>query len=301
MEQKIIIGTRGSELALWQAYFVKEMLSSQGVDAELKIIKTQGDKIQHLSFDKMEGKGFFTKEIESALLAKEVDLAIHSFKDLETNDPEGLEVVCMPQRTVPNDLLIMQKTFAGTQPKDLPKGFVIGTSSARRKNQWLALHPESEIKDLRGNVPTRIQKLREGQYDGIILAAAGVKRLEIDLSEFEVVNLQDFNFVPAPAQGALGIQIRSADTQLRSVLQPCHDEQNWIAVELERSLLNWVNGGCHIPLGVHVAAKNGKYSMDLSFATAEAEPRELLSLESDSIEFLRTKGREFIDQCRSKS
>ncbi|MFT5336476.1 MAG: hydroxymethylbilane synthase [Sphingobacteriales bacterium] len=300
--EKIVIGTRGSDLALWQAHYVQDLLQSQGFESELNIIKTKGDIIQHLSFDKMEGKGFFTKEIESALIDGECDLAIHSFKDLETSDPEGLEVVCMPQRTIPNDILIIRKCVGEIKAiSDIPIGAIIGTSSARRKNQWRAIHPNSELKDLRGNVPTRIQKLRDENYDAIILAAAGVDRLQLDLSEFTVLNLQNFDFVPAPAQGALGVQIRANDQRLRDILTPVHDRDNWVCVKLERSVLAWMNGGCHVPLGVHVQKREGTIQLEVSYATEELGPRTLAKFESQSTDQLFKQATALIDQCRSKS
>jgi hydroxymethylbilane synthase len=167
--QKIVIGSRGSDLALWQAYHVKAQLENLGCKVELKIIKTQGDIIQHLSFDKMEGKGFFTKEIEAALLDKSIDLAVHSHKDLETNPPKGLVIAAVSEREDPADLLLIRKTSIDpTQQWGLKSKAIVGTSSARRKSQVLRFRPDIELKDLRGNVPTRIQKLRDQNYDAIL-------------------------------------------------------------------------------------------------------------------------------------
>ena len=171
--QHIIIGSRGSDLALWQAHHVKSQLEKLGCTVELKIIVTQGDAIQHLSFDKLEGKGFFTKEIEVALLNKSIDLAVHSHKDLETNPPAGLMIACVSEREDPADLLLIAKSAVDKKNDwTLKTNAIVGTSSARRKSQVVRFREDVEIKDLRGNVPTRIQKLRDGNYDAILLAKA---------------------------------------------------------------------------------------------------------------------------------
>lgn len=249
---KIVIGSRGSDLALWQANFVKEELEKVGHPTEIKIISTQGDRIQHLSFDKMEGKGFFTKEIEAALLDKSIDLAVHSHKDLETTSPKGLIIAAVSSREDPSELILMRKEAVDTsQPLGLKKNPVVGTSSARRKSQLLHFRDDLEIKDLRGNVPTRINKLREGNYDAIILAMAGVKRLELDLSDLHVSTLDPTVFIPAPAQGVLGLQIREEDTELEKVLEQLNDTIIQKRIGIERRVLKLLNGGCQLPLGVY--------------------------------------------------
>lgn len=250
--QHIRIGSRGSDLALWQANHVKRQLEELGCTVDITIIKTQGDAIQHLSFDKLEGKGFFTKEIEQALLDNSVDLAVHSHKDLETNQPEGLVIACVSEREDPADLLLVAKnSMQEGNLWGLKDNAIVGTSSARRKSQVLRFRDDVEIKDLRGNVPTRIQKLREGNYDAILLAKAGVDRLQIDLSEFHVVVMDPTEFVPAPAQGVLALQIREDDRSLFDILQRMNhaDVQERIAVE--RKVLNLMQGGCQLPLGVY--------------------------------------------------
>ena len=213
LTKPIKIGTRGSDLALWQANFVREELEKRGHEVEITIIKTQGDKIQHLSFDKMEGKGFFTKEIEASLLNEDVDLAVHSHKDLETNQPEGLEIAAVSSRANPCELLLIRQSAHEEQALwGLKKDAIVGTSSARRKSQLLALRPDVQIKDLRGNVPTRVNKLKSGEYDAILLAKAGVLRLKLELEDLVGIDLTPDEFVPAPAQGVLALQIRSNDT-----------------------------------------------------------------------------------------
>ena len=208
----IVIGSRGSDLALWQANHVKDELEILGHSVRIEVIKTQGDRIQHLSFDKLEGKGFFTKEIEEALLNNTVDLAVHSHKDLETTPPDKLVIGAVSERAHPSDILLISKECVDTSQKwNLREGGTVGTSSARRQVQVRYHRPDCQLLDLRGNVPTRIQKLRDGEYDAILLAKAGVDRLELDLSDLEVFVLDPEEFVPAPAQGVLGLQIREGD------------------------------------------------------------------------------------------
>jgi len=253
----IIIGSRGSDLALWQAYFVKAELEKINCSVEIKIIKTQGDKIQHLSFDKLEGKGFFTKEIEDALLNKEIDLAVHSHKDLETTPPQDLRIACVSDRANPSDTLLINKNAVDlTQKWSLKKDAIVGTSSARRKAQFLNQRADVAISDLRGNVPTRIGKLRSGNYDAILLAQAGLDRLELDLNEFHVEALEPKEFIPAPAQGVLGLQIRNADIELFDILQTINFPEVQQRISLERKILNLLDGGCQLPLGVYCTPEN---------------------------------------------
>lgn len=250
--QKIIIGTRGSKLALWQAHFTADILQQAGYPTELKIIKTQGDKIQHLSFDKLEGKGFFTKELEDALLSGEIDLAVHSMKDLPTNQPDGLVIAAVSYRDNPADWLIIRPdALDTTQPFQLKLHARVGSSSARRKAQIKHFRPDVEIAELRGNVPTRIEKLASGQYDAILLAAAGLSRLQLDLSTFTVLALNPKEFIPAPAQGVLAYQTCEHNTHLRRILQTIHHPQVSRLTNIERRVLQLMEGGCHLPLGVY--------------------------------------------------
>ena len=251
-DQHIRIGTRGSDLALWQANHVKQQLEDLGTSVSIQIISTQGDRIQDLSFDKLEGKGFFTKEIEQALLNNEIDLAIHSHKDLETNPPEGLEIVAVSKREDPAELLLIHpNAMAEEKEWRLKENASIGTSSARRKSQVLAHRPDLIIKELRGNVPTRIAKLRAGEYDAILLAKAGVSRLKLDLSDLIVVRLDPKIMVPAPAQGVLGLQIRSNDERSKVLVSPLNDVAAHALIAIERKVLNLMEGGCQLPLGVY--------------------------------------------------
>ncbi|MEM7102488.1 MAG: hydroxymethylbilane synthase [Bacteroidota bacterium] len=249
---KIIIGTRGSKLALWQANFTKTKLEALGVEVELKIIKTKGDKIQHLSFDKIEGKGFFTKELESALLMGEIDMAVHSMKDMPTTSAEGLVLTAVSYREDPADWLIIRKDrFVKGKLLGISDTAIVGTSSARRKAQMRDFKPDIQLKDIRGNVPTRLDKLRKGDFDAILLAAAGLTRLQMNLSEFEVIKLNPKEFVPAPAQGVLAYQTAKDDISTRRLLKNLHHSDVSLVTNVERKVLKIMEGGCHMPLGVY--------------------------------------------------
>lgn len=248
----IRIGSRGSDLALWQANHVKQQLEALGAEVSITVIKTQGDQIQDLSFDKLEGKGFFTKEIEQALLDRTVDLAVHSHKDLETNPPAGLMIAAVSERENPADvLLIHPRAYDETQGWNLKQGALVGTSSARRKSQVVGYRSDLEIKDLRGNVPTRLQKLVDGEYDAILLAKAGLDRLKLDLQGMHEVVLDPEEFVPAPAQGVLALQIREDDHALFEFMQAMNHIEIQSRIALERNVLNRMHGGCQLPLGVY--------------------------------------------------
>lgn len=267
MSRKIIIGSRGSDLALWQAYFFQGQLDSIGVESELLIIKTKGDKIQHLSFDKIEGKGFFTKEIEEKLLNGEIDVAIHSHKDLETQSPEGLTIAGVSYRENPSELLLTRKECVDLElPLHFKKNAVVGTSSARRKAQVKALRPDITIKDIRGNVPTRINKLRSGDFDAILLANAGVTRLQLDLSDLYEQVLDPTLFIPAPAQGVLAYQTREGDEELIRIIQDLHHDEVKKAIDIERGILSGFGGGCHIPIGVYAEPNKTGFTVRASFA-----------------------------------
>ena len=249
---KLTIGTRGSKLALWQAYFTQEKLAELGIESELKIIKTQGDKVQHLSFDKLEGKGFFTKEIEEELLAGHIDLAVHSMKDMPTTQPEGLCLTAISYREDPADCLVLRKERTDTSKiLRLPNNPVVGTSSARRKALLKSIRKDVVLKDIRGNVPTRLRKLQEGQFDAIVLAMAGIKRLELDMSDFDTIRLNPKEFVPAPAQGVLAWQTKIDNKPVRKILRKIHNSDVLQCTNVERKVLRLLDGGCHLPLGVY--------------------------------------------------
>ena len=246
------LGTRGSDLAMWQAHHVQALLEGLGATVDIVVLKTRGDRIQNVSFDKMEGKGFFTKEIEKALLDGDVDLAVHSHKDLETEPPEGLVVAAVPARGPVEDLLLVRPEHVDlTAPLHVRRGARVGTSSMRRRKQLEFWQPDLVVDALRGNVPTRIRKLRERQYDAIMLARAGVDRLGLDLADLHLHVMDPLVFVPAPAQGALALQMRATDPRL-SVVRQLTDQATMQAIELERSILRELEGGCQLPFGAHV-------------------------------------------------
>lgn len=267
MRNPIIIGSRGSDLALWQAHFVQEELKRIGLQAVIHIIKTKGDTIQHLSFDKIEGKGFFTKEIEEALLNNTIDIAVHSHKDLETNSPEGLVIAAVSHRADARELLLIHpRAFDSEQTLSFKQNAIIGTSSARRKAQILHVRPDITINDIRGNVPTRVQKLRDGNFDAILLAKAGIDRLQLDVSDLHVIAIDESTIVPAPAQGALAIQCRASDADIISHLKAINHEQVQNNIHIERQVLNRLQGGCQLPLGVHAVYQQENYHVKVAFA-----------------------------------
>jgi hydroxymethylbilane synthase len=246
------LGTRGSDLALWQARHVAGLVSDRlDVACTIEIIKTRGDRIQDVAFQKMEGKGFFTKELQDALVAGQVDLVVHSLKDLPIEEPDGLEIIAIPERADAADLLLARRGFLArdhADPLGLPVDAVLGTSSLRRASQALALSPEIAVRALRGNVPTRIRKLREGGYDAILLAAAGLRRLDLKVDDLECVELPPEVMLPAPGQGALAIEALVGNEATRQ-LSVLHDPAVARCVGAERRLLELLGGGCHLPLG----------------------------------------------------
>jgi hydroxymethylbilane synthase len=281
---KIVIGTRGSDLALWQANYTKALLEKNGCEVEIKIISTSGDRTQewNTSFEKLEGKGFFTKELEEELLAGKIDLAVHSHKDLPTVSPDGLIVAGVSQREDPSELLLVRKESVDDSKKfSLKENAVVGTSSARRKSQLLAFRPDLELRDLRGNVPTRIKKLADKEYDAILIAAAGVMRLELDLDEFHAETLSPYEFVPAPAQGVLAWQIKETNSKLLDLFDKITDMDVLIKTNIERRVLNLFDGGCSLPLGVYCENEMDhddryKFRVWVSMAkTWNAQPKQL--------------------------
>ncbi len=244
----LVLGTRGSKLAVHQSQWVQARLQelAPGLTISLKRIQTSGDKILDVPLAKIGGKGLFVKEIEDALLSKEIDLAVHSMKDVPTALPEGLDILCVPPREDPRDALI---TRDGCPLDQLRPGARIGTSSLRRQAQLLHHRPDFVIEMLRGNLDTRLRKLREGQFDAIVLAAAGLRRLgwDAEITEYLPVHLS----LPAIAQGALGIEARRDDTVVRELLSRFEDPPTRITVTAERALLHRLEGGCQVPIAAH--------------------------------------------------
>jgi hydroxymethylbilane synthase len=244
----VVLGTRGSKLAVQQSEWVQAQLHALAphVSVTLRRIQTSGDKILDVPLAQIGGKGLFVKEIEEALLSGEIDLAVHSMKDVPTELPEGLEILCVPPREDPRDALISRD---GWSFKDLPCGARIGTSSLRRQSQFLHARPDLAIAMLRGNLDTRLKKLREGQFDAIVLAAAGLRRLgwAHEITEF----LSPQICLPAIGQGALGIEGRQEDSFIRALLSGLNHAPSKTAVLAERALLHRLQGGCQVPIAAH--------------------------------------------------
>ena len=248
------LGTRGSRLARWQADWVQARLAEHGVAAEIVVIKTRGDAEVDRPLHELEGKGFFTKEIEDALLDRRIDVAVHSLKDLPTQLPAGLALAAVPARHDPREALV-----GGSALSDLPPGARIGTSSLRRVTQLRYLRPDLEVVSLRGNVPTRVRKVEERNgLDAALLALAGLARLDL---AGRAVPLDPFEVMPAPGQGALGLEIRAGDTATRDALRPLADLHSAQAVAAERAVLAALGGGCQAPVAAWVGKRetgNGK-------------------------------------------
>lgn len=246
---KIVVGTRGSKLALTQTNWVVNQLKQNypNIEFEIKVIKTKGDLIQNVSLDKIGDKGLFVKEIEQQLLKKEIDMAVHSMKDMPSNLPDGLKFASIPKREDPRDALILREEYKNLD--DLPKGATIGTGSKRRKYQLLKYRPDLNIVSIRGNIDTRIRKIYDENLDGIVLAASGIIRacLDSNITQFLPVDIM----IPAPAQGALALEIRSDDINLENIIDCLKDEKTKVQVEAERGFLDGVNGSCHIPIGAY--------------------------------------------------
>jgi len=243
---KLRIGSRGSQLALWQANHTAALLRGQGHTVEIEVIKTTGDRLQEVTFAQVGSKGMFTKEIEEALADGRVDLAVHSLKDLPTELPEPFALAATPPRVDPRDVFVSVK-YASLA--DLPQGAKVGTSSQRRKAQLKALRPDIEAIEFRGNVDTRLRKLAEGQVDAILLAAAGLDRLE--KTEWLRERLAPKEFCPAAGQGSLGIETRKNDAATIAAVAFLDDADTRFAVSLERAALAALGGGCQVPIGVH--------------------------------------------------
>lgn len=263
--KQIIIGTRGSKLALWQAEWVKAQIESlvPGVEVTLKKIKTTGDKILDVPLAKVGGKGLFVKEIEEAMLRGEIDLAVHSMKDVPTELPDGLHLGAICEREDPRDAFISglsEKGFTIKSFNELPQGATIGTSSLRRSCQLKNLRPDLKIVQLRGNVDTRLRKLDEGQFDAIILASAGVKRLghKDRITEYLPTDIS----LPAIGQGAIGIECRVDDEFINSIISRLNHQETAVCVKAERAFLRRLEGGCQVPIAAHAVLRDERVVLD---------------------------------------
>lgn len=268
------IGTRGSALALWQAKNVAEsLLRVAGVEADLVIIKTSGDKFQQVSFSQIGAKGVFIKELEDALIEQRVDLAVHSMKDVPVELPEGLTIAAICKREDVRDALL---STSGATLRDLPAGARVGTSSLRRKAQLLHARRDLQILELRGNVDTRIEKLKRGDYDAIVLAKAGLDRLGLSENVTEV--LPTGICLPAAGQGAIGIEARSGDEETLRALSALNDLETRWGVDAERAALAGLGGGCQVPIGAWGRVQGGKLTLEVAV------------LSTDGVECMREQG-----------
>ena len=243
---KLRIGSRGSQLALWQAHYIGELLSDRGHEVSIEIIKTTGDRLQEVTFADVGSKGMFTKEIEEALAAARIDLAVHSLKDLPTELPEPFMLAATPHRVDPRDAFV---SVHHASLQALPHGAQVGTSSQRRRAQLKAMRKDVEAVEFRGNVDTRLRKLSGGQVDAILLAAAGLDRL--GKTDWVRERLDPRDFCPAAGQGALGIEIRKGDVETLGTVAFLDHAETRFAVTAERAALAALGGGCQVPIGIH--------------------------------------------------
>lgn len=258
MKRNFVIGSRGSALALWQTDFAKTQLEKFFPDARfgVRIIKTTGDAILDTALSKIGDKGLFTKQIETALIDGEIDLAIHSLKDLPTVQPAGLCIGAVSYREKPNDIFI-SKNYASLA--DLPQNAKVATGSLRRRSQLLSFRPDLEIVEIRGNVPTRIEKLLASDLDGMILAYAGVHRLKLDAHIKEIIS--DETLLPAVGQGVMAIEIRESDMEIAGMLEKLNDSSVKSCITAERAFLRSLEGGCQVPIGALATLENDEISL----------------------------------------
>ena len=273
----IRIGTRKSKLALWQAHKVQEELKALGQASELVLIESEGDKIIDTPLPLMGGKGVFTKALDDALIAGKIDVAVHSHKDIPTDFPEGIALCSVMERGNPFDVLVVRKNTDFLNDKDYPG--LIATSSNRRKSQWIDRYEKHRTCDIRGNVQTRIKKLRESNWDGAIFAAAGLERLELD---HEITMVLDW-MIPAPAQGAVAVVCREDDTTTAAVCRGFHHQETALCTSIERDFLNKLNGGCSAPIGAYAKVEDGMLKLQTIIMNPDAEIKIEVKLEKDAM------------------
>ena len=271
MRDYFIIGSRGSKLALWQSEWVKARLAAERPEAEnrIEVIKTSGDVMLNVPLAVIGGKGVFTKELEEALLAEEIDLAVHSLKDLPTTLPDNLAISAITEREDARDALILREGVAAANNslRGLPQGAIVGTSSLRRQAQLKHLRPDVSIKDLRGNVDTRLRKLDEGGYDAIILASAGLRRLGFERRINASINHAEM--LPAVGQGALGIETRANDPRTAALVSLLEHPPTRAACTAERALLFALGGGCQVPIAAHAVVNGDTLRLDALVAALD--------------------------------
>tara|TARA_B110000879_G_scaffold36284_1_gene50203 strand:- start:400 stop:1320 length:921 start_codon:yes stop_codon:yes gene_type:complete len=273
----IRIGTRKSKLALWQAYKVQEELKALGQASKLILIESEGDIVLDTPLPLMGGKGVFTKALDDALVAGKIDIAVHSHKDIPTDLPEGIELCTVMERANPFDVLVVRKDTEFLNIEDYAG--LIATSSNRRKSQWLDRYEKHSTCDIRGNVQTRIKKLRESNWDGAIFAAAGLQRLELD---HEIAMVLDW-MVPAPGQGAVAVVCREGDTATAAICSGFHHEETAFCTGIERDFLNRLNGGCSAPIGAYAKVEEGILKLQTIVMDPNAEIKIEVNLEKDAM------------------
>lgn len=273
----IRIGTRKSKLALWQAQKVQEELNALGQASELILIESEGDKILDTPLPLMGGKGVFTKALDDALIAGKIDVAVHSHKDIPTELPEGIALCSVMERGNPFDVLVVRKDNDFLNDKDY-KG-LIATSSNRRKSQWIDRYENHSTCDIRGNVQTRIKKLRESNWDGAIFAAAGLERLELN---HEIAMVLDW-MIPAPAQGAVAVVCREDDNETATICKEFHHKETALCTSIERDFLNKLNGGCSAPIGAYAKVEDGMLKLQAVVMDPNAEIKIEVKLEKDAM------------------
>ena len=283
------IATRQSALALWQAEHVRALIASNHPELDIELVKitTQGDKILDRPLAKIGGKGLFIKELQLALLEGRADIAVHSMKDVPIDDVDDLEIAVILKRADPRDVVVSNKY---SSIKSLPLGARVGTSSLRRKSQLMVLRSDLEIVDLRGNVPTRIQRMEDGDYDAVLLAAAGMKRLGLEAKIS--ASLSTEQMLPAVGQGAIGIECREGDETVQALIEPLTDRDTTICVTAERALSRELHGSCEIPIAAHATLQNGQ--LYLSALVASIDGKQIVSAQDtrsfQSIDDARTLG-----------
>lgn len=311
---RLVIGSRGSKLALWQSNHVADRLRAPGVEVVIEVFSTKGDRVQDRPLPEVGGKGLFTAELEAALRAGDVDLAVHSLKDLPTEDPDGIVLGAVPKRVDPRDALVVRAdhlevlaarfaedpegTMAAGPFAALAEGAVLGTSSVRRRAQALSARPDLIVKDVRGNVDTRLRKLDGGQYDALVLACAGLDRL--GWSDRVSMRLSA-PWLGAAAQGALGIQARAGDIDTLLALQVLEHKPTRLEVEAERSVLASLQGGCSVPLAAQAQVDGARIQLDARVLTPDGRDEAVASRQGEAtregaIRLGRMVARELVDR-----
>jgi hydroxymethylbilane synthase len=292
---RLRLGTRASALARWQAQWVADQLTAAGVDVELVPIATRGDTSDRTKIDELGSPGVFTKELERALLANQIDLAVHSLKDLPTDAVDGLDLAAVPHRESALDVLVSREGFTLSQ---LPFGATIGTGSARRRSQLLHVRADLEMEGIRGNVDTRLRKLADGEFDAIVLAHAGLRRLQLDSQITEY--LQPDVMLPAVGQGALAIEIRAADSDTRAAVEQLDYPTSRRAVLAERALLAALGGGCLAPVGAWARLQaDGQLRLDAAVLSLDGK-RRIAASDHAPIEDCLRLGGDVADQLKGQ-